>query len=187
MIGETFGTIIANQFEALRDGDQYYFENKLDPETVAMVKGTTLSDIIERDTDTVNMQADAFLTAERHASNVAAEDPNGAQLIIGTNGHANIKGGPADDTLVAGSGRQNMAGDAGDDTFVFNFGTKTDAVVRDFHHGETLEIDHAAVGTDFSDLAITSNNGTTTVDIGQAHILLLGVSSVTANDFLFHA
>src|SRR4029077_872104 len=75
MIGETFGTIIANQFEALRDGDQYYFENKLDPDTVAMVKATTLSDIMERDTDTGNMQADAFLTAERHTSNVAAEDP----------------------------------------------------------------------------------------------------------------
>ena len=187
MIGETFGTIIANQFEALRDGDQYYFESKLDPETVAMVKGTTLSDIIERDTDTVNMQADAFLTAERHASNVAAEDPNGAQLIIGTNGHANIKGGPADDTLVAGSGLQSLKGGGGDDTFVFNFDTRTNAVVRDFHHGETLEIDHAPAGTDFSDLHITSHFGVTLVDFGQSHILLTGVSSVTANDFLFHA
>ena len=61
MIGETFGTIIANQFEALRDGDQYYFENKLDPETVAMVKGTTLSDIIERDTDTGICRPTLFL------------------------------------------------------------------------------------------------------------------------------
>ena len=26
MIGETFGTIIAHQFEALRDGDQFYYE-----------------------------------------------------------------------------------------------------------------------------------------------------------------
>jgi peroxidase len=140
MIGETFGTIIANQFEALRDGDQFYFENQLDPTTVAMVKATSLSDIMERDTDTDVMQADAFLTAERHASNVAPEDPNAPQLVIGTAGLANIRGGAADDTLVANNGASLMFGDRGNDTFVFEFGKKTIAIVRDFHVGsDTLE------------------------------------------------
>ena len=60
MIGQTFGTIIAHQFEALRDGDQFYYEKALDPAELAMVKNTSLSDIIERDTDTNVMQADAF-------------------------------------------------------------------------------------------------------------------------------
>jgi hypothetical protein len=77
MVGETFGLIIvAHQFEALRDGDQFYYEKALGPAEATMVKNTSLSDIIERDTDTGVMQADAFLTAERHANNVAAEDPN---------------------------------------------------------------------------------------------------------------
>jgi peroxidase len=186
MIGETFGTIIANQFEALRDGDQFYFEKALDRETVAMVKATTLSDIIERDTDTNVVQADAFLTAERHASDERAEDPDGPQLIIGTDDHANIKRGIADDTLVAGSGRQNMAGGDGDDTFVFNFGTDTNAVVRDFQHGETLRIDGVAPGTSFNDVHIESGNNKTVVEVGHDHILVLGVSDLTASDFLFH-
>jgi peroxidase len=187
MIGETFGTIIANQFEALRDGDQFYFENQLDPTTVAMVKATSLSDIIERDTDTDVMQADAFLTAERHASNVAPEDPNAPQLVIGTAGLANIRGGAADDTLVANNGASLMFGDRGNDTFVFEFGKKTIALVRDFHVGsDTLEIHGLSPATDFADVQVRSNPAGTSVDIGQDHIQLLGVSHVSASDFLFH-
>ena len=122
MIGQTFGTIIAHQFEALRDGDQFYYEKALDPAELAMVKNTSLSDIIERDTDTDVMQADAFLTADRHASDVKADDPNAPQLIIGTPARDNIQGGPADDTLVASGNVQSVTGGGGNDTFVFDFG-----------------------------------------------------------------
>jgi peroxidase len=187
MLGETFGLIIAHQFEALRDGDQFYYEKTLDPAEVAMVKNTSLSDIIERDTDTDVMQADAFLTAERHASNVAPEDPNAPQLVIGTAGFANIRGGAADDTLVANNGASLMFGDRGNDTFVFEFGKKTIAIVRDFHVGsDTLEIHGVNPATDFADVQVRSNPAGTTVDIGQDHIQLLGVSHVSASDFLFH-
>jgi Animal haem peroxidase len=187
MLGETFGTIIAHQFAALRDGDQFYYERALDPTELAMVKSTSLSDIIERDTSTDVMQADAFLTAERHASNVAAEDPNAPQLVIGTAGHANIRGGSADDTLVANNGASLMLGGGGDDTFVFEFNKNTVAVVRDFHSGsDTLEIHGVSPGTDFSDLHITSRGALTSVDIGHDHIQLVGVSHVSASDFLFH-
>ena len=184
MIGETFGTIIANQFEALRDGDQFYFENQLDPATVAMVKNTSLSDIMERDTDTGVMQADAFLTAERHASNVAAEDPNGAQLIIGTS--TNIKGGPADDTLVATRDVKNVTGKGGNDTFVFEFGQQASVNVYDFHAGDLLEIHGVDPAFNFSDVHVASNSANTIIDIGDININLLGVDHVRASDFLFH-
>ena len=185
MLGETFGLIIAHQFEALRDGDQFYYEKALDPAELATVKNTSLSDIIERDTSTDVMQADAFLTAERHASNVAAEDPNAPQLVVGTAGHATISGGSVDDTLVANNGASLMGG-GGDDTFVFDFNKNTTAVVRDFHAGDTLEIHGVSPGTDFSDLHITSHGAVTSVDIGHDHIQLVGVSHVSASDFLFH-
>ncbi len=54
MVGETFHTIIADQFLRLRDGDRYWFEN--DPyflsneELMAEVRATTLADIIRRNT-----------------------------------------------------------------------------------------------------------------------------------------
>ena len=65
LLGATFTTIIADQFERLRDGDPFYFENALDPADVRMVKNTTLSDIITRNTDATNMQADVFMNVPR--------------------------------------------------------------------------------------------------------------------------
>ena len=65
LLGPTFTTIIADQFERLRDGDPYYFENALDPTDVRMVKNTTLSDIITRNTDATDMQADVFMNVPR--------------------------------------------------------------------------------------------------------------------------
>jgi hypothetical protein len=188
MIGETFGTIIANQFEALRDGDRFYFENALDKQTVAEIKGTTLSDIIERDTDTNVMQADAFVTAERHTSDVAADDPDDAQLIIATPGHATLVGGDNDDTLVAGTGKDKMTGGDGDDVFNFSALTKTSAVVTDFKHGaDHVEIDNIKGKHDtINDLDISHNRaGDVVIDVGQVHIVLQGVHHVSATDFIF--
>ena len=62
MLGQTFTDIVADQFKRLRDGDRFYFENQgFDPQTLADIKSTTLSDIILRDTDTKAMQPDAFV------------------------------------------------------------------------------------------------------------------------------
>ena len=65
LLGQTFTTIIADQFERLRDGDPFYFENALDRADVRMVKNTTLSDIITRNTDATDMQADVFMNVPR--------------------------------------------------------------------------------------------------------------------------
>jgi peroxidase len=92
-IGRTFGTIIADQFTALRDGDRMYFENQgFDHQTLNEIKSTTLSDIIERDTvGTTAMQADAFVSTERHSGTLGGVDPKGteaasgqAQLVVGS-------------------------------------------------------------------------------------------------------
>ena len=151
-----------------------------------MVKNTSLSDIIERDTDTDVVQADAFVTADRHASDVKAADPNAPQLIIGTPARDNIQGGQADDTLVVSGNVQNVTGGGGNDTFVFDFGRSTTTVVHDFHAGDLLEIHGVDPTTNFSAVHVSSNPSMTLVDIGQDHIKLLGVDHVSASDFLFH-
>jgi peroxidase len=201
LIGETFGKIIGDQFEALRDGDQYYYENvangTFDAASLNEIQHTTLSDIIERVTDTEHMQANSFVFTERHASNVAAENPNAPQLIIGIDGNATLTGGDRNDTLVAGTGRQVMTGGEGDDTLVFNYyqrGTHshdsspspTFATVVDFHSGhDVIEIDGAPNGTDFSDVQIRHRGDDTLIAIGDDHITLTGIHQVTANDFIF--
>ena len=104
-----FARIIGDQFTALRDGDQYYFENQgFDKQTLNEIKGTTLSDLITRDTDTSAMQSDAFVATERHSGTAGGVDPTGeeaadgmAQLVIGSPGKDTLTGGSLDDTLVA--------------------------------------------------------------------------------------
>lgn len=49
-MGETFSTIIKDQFERSRDGDRFWYESYLDPVTLATVQEQTLAGIIKRNT-----------------------------------------------------------------------------------------------------------------------------------------
>ena len=66
IVGETFRTIMIDQFTKLRDGDNQWYENQpWTPGDLTWLRNTTLSDIILRNTNTVRMQADAFVAVER--------------------------------------------------------------------------------------------------------------------------
>lgn len=62
MFGETAMTIIGHQFENLRDGDRYYYENDLvlTQEEKAWIKQTRLADVIRRNTSINNIQDQIF-------------------------------------------------------------------------------------------------------------------------------
>jgi peroxidase len=63
VVGTTFQKIIANQFAALRAGDRFFWLNQgFDSATASMISSTTLADIIKRNTNTTNLQANVFLT-----------------------------------------------------------------------------------------------------------------------------
>ena len=66
IVGETFRTIMIDQFTKLRDGDNQWYENQpWSAGDLDWIRNTTLSDIILRNTTTVRMQADAFIAVER--------------------------------------------------------------------------------------------------------------------------
>jgi len=50
-VGELFFTVIKDQFEALRDGDRFWYEETLSNDEIGRVERTKLSDIIRRNTD----------------------------------------------------------------------------------------------------------------------------------------
>jgi peroxidase len=86
-VGPTFQAIIADQFDALRTGDRFFWLNQgFDPETVSMISNTTLSDIIERNTDTTNLQTDVFIEAVYPAHIHSHVTP---PVIIDTHGRKN--------------------------------------------------------------------------------------------------
>jgi len=190
LVGETFQAIIKMQFEALRDGDRFWFENQgFDSKTLSAIKDTTLADIILRNTDTRHIQDDVFVTYVRHtglAGGVASEDPEARQLVIGSDGKDTLIGGPQGDYLFAGTGQQTMTGNGGADRFVFDFGA-TKAKITDFDPGTDLLVFKHAGRLDFSDVRIWGDHGNTMVQVGDDRIELTGVRphELTKHDFLF--
>jgi peroxidase len=62
IVGPTFRAIMAKQFQALRAGDRFFWQNEgFDLQTKAAISQTTLADIIKRNTDTTSLQSNVFL------------------------------------------------------------------------------------------------------------------------------
>ena len=60
MFGELGAAIAGEQFRGMRDGDRFWYELAYPAEIVAEIKGTSLTDIIMRNTEIKNMPADGF-------------------------------------------------------------------------------------------------------------------------------
>ncbi len=187
-VGQTFQTIIAQQFAALRDGDRFWFENQgFDPKTLNTIEHTTLADIIERNTDTGYIQSDVFTFYDRHSgakAGIAGEKPDAPQLVIGSAGHDTLTGGAHDDILVAAKGQQVMTGLAGDDRFVFeNHGIK--ATITDFQRGhDTIDLSDLGV-RNIHQLHIEQHHGNAVVEVAGDRIELVGVHHLDKHDFAF--
>jgi peroxidase len=192
MVGPTFQSIIAQQFENLRDGDKNFFENQgFSPTMLNQIQNTTLSDLIERDTDTTIMQSDAFVATQRHASDVASGNPSSPQLVIGVNDDdATIAGSPGvDNTIVAGLGvNQQLTGGGSSDTFVFLGSGHQDTVI-DFSLGtDKLDFENSVTPGDFNSVTITpASDGSAVVTFDGNTITLSGIhpSQLDAGMFLF--
>jgi hypothetical protein len=149
-VGPTFAAILVGQFERLRDGDRLWYENGVfDEETLADIKGTSLSDLILRHTGTQYLQDHVFTFFERRDAETEAEHPEFSQLVVGTEDAQTLEGGEAGDMLAGGDGDQVLSGGPGGDTLlggagadVFRLDAAEDSlpeapdVIRDFTQGE---------------------------------------------------
>jgi len=86
-VGPTFQAIIADQFYALRSGDRFFWQNqRFDPQTASKIANTRLSDILLRDTDTTNLQANVFIEAPLGA-HIKIPAPQPARITPGAIQH----------------------------------------------------------------------------------------------------
>jgi hypothetical protein len=60
-VGPTFSRIIADQFQRLRDGDRFWYQNVFHGKELNDIQNTHLSDIIRRNTNLTNIQANVFV------------------------------------------------------------------------------------------------------------------------------
>jgi hypothetical protein len=63
-LGVLFTTIIADQFERIRDGDANWYQNTLSGIQLRQVEHTTLSDVIERNTEIEDLRPNVFSLAQ---------------------------------------------------------------------------------------------------------------------------
>ncbi len=62
LVGELFFTILKDQFERLRDGDRFWYENYFHGKELKMIEKTTLAKVIQRNTKVGNeLQKNVFL------------------------------------------------------------------------------------------------------------------------------
>ena len=171
MVGQTFNTIIAHQFEVLRDGDRFFYQNQdFDQHTLNEIQNTTLTDIIERNTDTQVMQSHAFVFTERHSSDEVSRDTRcsatGDRSARRCHPHRR-----STKTIrwYQPKGNQTLVGMNGDDQFVFNT-TGVNATITDFTPGhDKLVFDHILLAEHLGGFQVESDHGNTIVHVCWRH------------------
>jgi peroxidase len=72
-LGATFTRIIVDQFTRLRDGDRFWYQNTLPAGALQTVQGTTLADVIRRNSAVTNIQPGVFFFKASIAGSVFAD------------------------------------------------------------------------------------------------------------------
>ncbi|MBC7942586.1 MAG: calcium-binding protein, partial [Chitinophagaceae bacterium] len=120
----------------------------------------------------------------------------GAELLVGNNAGlaSSIDGGGGHDTIFGTAATDTITGGAGDDTLysqggadIFRFGSQWgyDKVGGFTAGAAKLQFLAESGVTGFGQLGLTSGGGNTQVEFGGYAVLVFGVASLAASDFLF--
>ena len=152
-VGQTFETILSEQFLALREGDRFYYENIFAPAEINEIEKTTLANIVRRNTDTTIIQDNAF--------SLLNEGTAGNDEIDGGLGNDSIYGGSGNDVITGYQGDDFLSGGAGDD-FLFGMTGKNTLEGGDGSDAYQLNLDSAGSeirdSSGFDYLFITSDD-----------------------------
>lgn len=85
-LGELSQAIISDQFERLRDGDRFWYQNVFSGRELERIERTTLADVIERNTEVNNLQRDVFFMSATVSGTVLADQTRGTRRPAGIPG-----------------------------------------------------------------------------------------------------
>ena len=197
MLGETFSVAIIDQFSRLRDGDAFWSEGRgFRQRELDELWSTSLSDVIERNTDVDHIQRDVFLAHDRiggtdNAEHLEGDDGDdliigfgGADMLYGNGGDDDLFGDDGEDILVGGAGNDIMTGGADADTFVFDATVAGRDIITDFTSEDTLDVSNFS----FRDFSVQHTDGGLVVNLSDdASIVFENTTSIgTIFDDLFN-
>lgn len=118
----------------------------------------------------------------------------GSDWLAGGEGNDTVQGGAGSDVVEGGSGNDRLSGGAQADFFVLD-AVEGEKTILDFTAGTDKIVlknfTDAGTPVTFNDLTINTGTGDAVIDLsnfipqGQATLILDGVTTVTANDFVF--
>ncbi len=138
IVGPVFHAIMADQFTRIRDGDSFWYENgRFTDSELAVIKSTSLADVIERTTGVEHIQDSALLAYDRQGGTDGDDGLTGTSqrdlllgfggddVLVGLGGDDQLIGGGGNDAFYGGAGRDKLEGEAGRDCLWGNGGDDT--------------------------------------------------------------
>ncbi len=191
-VGETFQTVISEQFIALRDGDRLYYENTFSVSEIAEIESTSLTDIVLRNTDTEILQDNAFSLLNQGTNGDDELDGGlgndsifgglGDDVLTGFQGDDFLDGGEGDDLLLGFEGRDILKGGLGDDIYQLN-ADYSGSEVEDTGGFDYLLITSNDLDLDNVEFDDSSSFGSNEIIVGQAAAGTIGLSK-QGNDLI---
>ena len=187
IMGETFRAVMVEQFTRLRDGDAFWSQGRgFSAAELRELWGTTLSDVILRNTTVQDLQDDVFLAYNRQGGGAGNDTLTGLagdrNLLIGNGGNDTLIGGASDDHLVGGAGDDRLEGRGGSNVLIGGAGADTyvvDAAQASVTEIRGWEAQDAFVFQNAGSLTptVTDGAGGATVVLGSARIFVAGATA----------
>ena len=98
-VGQTTFTVLVEQFQRLRDGDRFWYQNVFQGQQLQDIQNTTLADVIERNTEIAGLQENVFYDSSVLYHKVAVGDGPANWTLYVENGKVALRDN-ATQTLV---------------------------------------------------------------------------------------
>ena len=175
-VGEFIQTVLADQFERIRDGDRFWYQNVFSGRQLAEIENTMLAEVIERNTGISDLQDNVFYDSSVLYYRAPAGQPPAEVAVVAGRDDVRLVDSRSGRTLAGGAAASVsqvilVGSQQGGDRFTVDLsrgpldladglvidggGRRDELIVRGGRQAESFAVDDAAVVV--NDLAISHN------------------------------